>query len=183
MKAQSPPVLLNRRSPSPYHFATSAYDHGCLYHDRANTTMLSAAYSQLTVGLGCSVVRLMARHFPEWDVIVRADEVIEGQRTVDLGDRTEIDAEPNFVALDQRIKLGKMGRTTSYEERDQLQIQEARIIYQKKSAHTKCGISQFAAVASLTPRLYIDPDEVVRRRGGTHIVANGDQITKHASDR
>ena len=125
---------------------------------------------------------LMARHFPEGHEIVRAEEVIEGQRTLDLGNKTEIDANPAFTALNQRIKLGTLGRTTSYEEKDQLQLRECRIIYKRKPACTPGRSGQFAAIALLTPRLYVDPNEAVRHQPSTQTLAKVDPACKPASD-
>src|SRR5262249_35815300 len=48
---------------------------------------------------------LMARHFPEGYEIVRAEEVIEGERILDVGKKTEIETEPGFAALHQVLKL------------------------------------------------------------------------------
>jgi len=125
---------------------------------------------------------LMARHFPEGHEIVRAEEVTEGQRTLDIGKKSEFDAEPNFTALNQRIKLGKLGRTTSYAEKDQLQLRECRIVYKRKSAGTPGRSGQFAAVASLTPQLYVDPNEAIRHRPGAQALAKVDAASKRASD-
>ena len=125
---------------------------------------------------------LMARHFPEGHEIVRAEEVIEGQQTLDVGKKTEIDADPNFVALNQRIKLLKMGRTTSFEEKDQLQLRECRIIYKRKAAGTPGRSGQFTVVASLAPPLYVDPNDALRHRPATQAVAKTDVPAARASD-
>jgi hypothetical protein len=107
---------------------------------------------------------LMARHFPEGYEIVRAEEVIEGERTLDVGKRTELETEPGIAALHQVLKIGRLDRTTSYEQKDKLQVRECRIIYKRKlpGAHGKNG--QFALASSVAPPLYIDPNEVLRRQ-------------------
>jgi len=102
---------------------------------------------------------LMARHFPDGYEIVRAEEVNEGERILDLGNRTELVSEPALKAIGQLIQLGKVDRTTSFAEKDKLQARECRIIYKKKPAHTPGGPGQFAAVASLSPPLYLDPNQ------------------------
>lgn len=107
---------------------------------------------------------LMAQHFPEGYEIVRAEEVEQGQRTLDLGKKTELDTEPNLTALNQMIKLGKLARTTSFEERDSVQIRECRIIYKRKSAGTPGSSGQFTAMANLSPPFYIDPNELMRKQ-------------------
>jgi hypothetical protein len=127
---------------------------------------------------------LMARHFPEGYEIVRAEEVNEGERILDLGNRTELVAEPVFKALSQVIQLGKVDRTTSFEEKDKLQARECRIIYKKKPAQTPPGgPGRFAAVASLSPPLYIDPNEIVRRQIDPAILARANPSAKKATDR
>ena len=105
---------------------------------------------------------LMARHFPEGYEIVRAEEVVEGERTLDLSKKTEIESDPNLSALNQMIRLGKLARTKSVEEKDSVQIRECRIIYRKKEPGALRG--EFAAVASVTPEFYLDPNEPIRRQ-------------------
>lgn len=107
---------------------------------------------------------LMARHFPEGYEIVRAEEVNEGERILDVGKKVEIESEPNIAALNQMIKIGKLDRTTSFEEKDKLQVRECRIIYKKRTARPPGPSSPFAAVASLAPSLYIDPNEMARHQ-------------------
>jgi hypothetical protein len=107
---------------------------------------------------------LMKRHFPEGYEIVRAEEVNEGERIRDVGRRTEIETEPAVAVLNQIIRLGSLNRTTSFAEKDKLQVRECRIIYKKKSIHTAGRTGQFAAVTSLAPPLYIDPNEIMRHQ-------------------
>ena len=87
---------------------------------------------------------LMARHFPEGFEIVRAEEVNEGERILDLGRKTQIETDPKVAALNQMISLGSLNRTTSYEQKDKLQLRECRIIYRKKPLHTPGRSGQFA---------------------------------------
>ena len=75
---------------------------------------------------------LMARHFPEGYEIVRAEEVNEGERIRDVGRKTELETEPALAVLNQIIRLGSLNRTTSFAEKDKLQVRECRIIYKKK---------------------------------------------------
>ncbi len=125
---------------------------------------------------------LMDHHFPEGYEIVRAEEVVEGQRILDVGNRTEIDAAPILKASDQMIAVGKLGRTTLHEEKDQLQIRECRIIYRRKSAGTTGRPSQFAAVASLTPQLYVNPNEAICHQAGMRMLAKAAPVAKHATE-
>ena len=107
---------------------------------------------------------LMARHFPEGYEIVRAEEVNEGERIRDVGRKTELETEPAVAVLNQIIRLGSLNRTTSFAEKDKLQVRECRIIYKKKSIHTPGRTGQFASVTSLAPPLYIDPNEIMRHQ-------------------
>lgn len=105
---------------------------------------------------------LMARHFPAGYEIIRAEEVVEGQTTRERTRKTEIDADPNVLAMNQWVKLGKLGHTTSYDEKDQLQLRECRIIYRRKPLGAPGQSGQFAVATSLEPRLYVDPNEALR---------------------
>jgi len=115
--------------------------------------------------------RLMSRDFPEGYEIVRAEEVVEGQTTREITKKTEVDADPNFLAMNQRLKLGKLGRTTSYDEKDQLPLRECRIIYKKKPVGTSGRSGQFAMAASAAPPFYVDPNEAIRHPPRTPMLA------------
>jgi hypothetical protein len=125
---------------------------------------------------------LMTRHFPEGYEIVRAEEVAEGERILDVGRKTEFATEPNISALNQVIKLGKVDRTTSFEEKDKLQVRECRIIYKRKTHQGPGRPRQFATVTSLTPPLYIDPNEVMRRQICTEMLAKASAAAKKTGD-
>jgi hypothetical protein len=127
---------------------------------------------------------LMARHFPEGYEIVRAEEVNEGERILDLGKKTEVGAEPGFAALHQVFKLAKLDRTTSYEQKDKVQVRECRIIYKRKPPRTRGCSGHFASVATLAPPLYIDPNEILRRqiKANAELLANADVSVKKPAD-
>jgi len=125
---------------------------------------------------------LMSRHFPGGYEIVRAEEVNEGERLLDLGKKTEVETEPKLTALNQVFKLGKLDRTTSYEEKDKLQVRECRIIYRKKPVHSPGRTGQFAAMSSLTPRFYIDPNEMVRKELNAALLAKASAEKKPSND-
>ncbi len=93
-----------------------------------------------------------------------AEEVNEGERIRDIGRKTEIETEPAVAVLNQIIRLGSLNRTTSFAEKDKLQVRECRIIYKKKAIHTPGRTGQFASVTSLAPPLYIDPNEIMRHQ-------------------
>jgi hypothetical protein len=124
---------------------------------------------------------LMARHFPDGYEIVRAEEVNEGERTLDVGKKTQFETEPNLTALNQMIKLGKLDQTTSFEQKDKIQVRECRIIYKRKLRKSPEEIGQFAALNSLNPRFYIDPNEMVRRQN-EEMVAKNALAMKKTSD-
>lgn len=105
---------------------------------------------------------LMREHFPEGYEIVRAEEVVEGDRLLQTDKKAEIDTEPAFSAASQLIKIGKFASTRSVEQRDMVKILECRIIYKRKAPNGPTGVNGFAAVATLTPDLYLDPNQVMR---------------------
>ena len=124
---------------------------------------------------------LMARHFPDGYEIVRAEEVNEGERTLDVGRKTQFETEPNFTALNQMIKLGKLDQTTSFEQKDKIMVRECRIIYKRKTAASPVTMGQFASTSSINPRFYIDPNETVRRQNAEMIAKNAEAIAKNTA--
>ncbi len=106
---------------------------------------------------------LMARHFPEGYEIVRAEEVVEGERTLDTARKTELDSEPAVAALNQMIKVGKFAKSTSLDQKDLVKITESRILYRRRPDGAAPGHDGFTAVANLTPEFYIDPNDEVRK--------------------
>jgi hypothetical protein len=127
---------------------------------------------------------LMVRHFPEGFEIVRAEEVNEGERILDLGRKTQIETDPKVAALNQMISLGSLNRTTSYEQKDKLQLRECRIIYKKKPLHTPGRSGQFASASAVAPPLYIDPNEILRHQIKTsaEALAKADTSSKKTHD-
>jgi hypothetical protein len=128
--------------------------------------------------------KLMARHFPEGYEIVRAEEVIEGERTLDVGKRTELETEPGLAALHQVLKLGRLDRVTSVEQKDKLQVRECRIIYKRKPPCTHGRSGQFALASSTAPSLYIDPNDVLRRqiKKNEELLAKAESAPKKPGD-
>lgn len=105
---------------------------------------------------------LMREHFPEGYEIVRAEEVIEGDRLLQTDKKAEVNSEPTIAAASQLIKLGKITGSKSVEQRDMVKILESRIIYKRKPANGPSGVNGFAAVSSATPQFYLDPNQVMR---------------------
>jgi hypothetical protein len=107
---------------------------------------------------------LMDRHFPDGHEIVRAEEVVEGQRVLDKSKKSEIEADPAISALNQRLNFGRLAQTTSTQQKDSLPILESRIIYKRKTENGPKGVNGFSALTSLKPELYLDPNEMARCR-------------------
>ena len=114
---------------------------------------------------------LMIQHFPQGYEIVRAEEVVEGERTLDTARKIELDSEPALAALNQMIKVGKFARSTSLDQKDSVKITESRIIYRRKPNNATAGQDGFARIATLEPEFYIDPNQVVRKelKDGTYL--------------
>jgi hypothetical protein len=107
---------------------------------------------------------LMARHFPDGFEVVRAEEVVEGQRVLDKSRKSEIETDPSISALNQRITIGKIAQSMSTQQKDSLPILESRIIYKRKTPTGPKGVDGFSAVATLVPELYLDPNDMARCR-------------------
>jgi hypothetical protein len=107
---------------------------------------------------------LMIRHFPDGHEIVRAEEVVEGQRVLDKSKKSEFETDPAISALNQRINFGKIAQSTATMQKDSLPILESRIIYKRKTEKGSNGLNGFSSVATLVPKLYLDPNEMARCR-------------------
>lgn len=108
---------------------------------------------------------LMAQHFPDGFEIVRAEEVVEGSRTLTLNgvNSAQVEAE-SVIPL---IKLGKIGRTATRTQADNVKIKECRILYKRAGVEGEPIESGFAERSTLSPEPYIDPNAEARM----HIVA------------
>ncbi len=102
--------------------------------------------------------KLMVAHFPDGHEIIRAEEVIEGSRTLTVKGTKTAELTPQFPA--ELVKIAQLGRTDSRSQADTLKIKECRIIY-RKSLHREEG---FALLPNLTPTQYVDPNAVERRK-------------------
>lgn len=105
---------------------------------------------------------LMKEHFPTGYEIVRAEEVDAGSRTLTVNgtNTAELDA-GTFSPI---LKLGKLGRTATRIQADNVKIKECRILYKRAGTDVQPG---FAALATLNPEPYVDPNAESR----THVVA------------
>ena len=109
---------------------------------------------------------LMKEHFPEGHVIVRAEEVSEGSRTLKIEGSKTAEIDPHVPA--ELFKIAKLGRTSSRSQADVVKIKECRIIYRR--APKSDGL--FAEDVDLCPTHYLDPNEVERKEAfAPHAVA------------
>jgi hypothetical protein len=104
--------------------------------------------------------KLMTQHFPEGHEIVRAEEVVEGSRTLTIQGTNSAELLPQLPAA--VVALGKLGRSASRSQADQLKITECRIVY-RKSEHPTDHVS-YTQRPSLTPTRYVDPNDAERRK-------------------
>ena len=72
---------------------------------------------------------LMKAHFPDGYAIVRAEEVVEGSRTLVLDGKTTAEVAPGVAAHLGRIAT--VGRTKGRTQSDSVKIKECRILYRK----------------------------------------------------
>jgi hypothetical protein len=107
---------------------------------------------------------LMSHHFPGGYEIVRAEEVVEGQRVLDKSRKSEFETDPSLSALNQRINIGKIAQSMSTQQKDSLPILESRIIYKRRRLDGPQGANGFSTLATLIPELYLDPNEMARCR-------------------
>lgn len=108
---------------------------------------------------------LMAKHFPEGYEVVRAEEVVEGSRTLTVNGTNTAAVEAEGPA--SLVKVGKIGRTASRTQADNLKIKECRIVYKKAGRTTDEPGIGFAEESSLSPEPYVDPNAEARK----HVVA------------
>lgn len=108
---------------------------------------------------------LMNQHFPDGYEIVRAEEVVEGSRVLTLNGSNSAQVEAETVL--PLLKVGKIGRTASRTQADNLKIKECRILYKKVGVEGTPPEIGFADRATLQPEPYIDPNAEAR----THVVA------------
>lgn len=106
--------------------------------------------------------KLMDAHFPEGHEIVRAEEVVEGERTLTLEDSKSAEVLPQLPS--PLLNIAKIGRSESVTQADTLKIKECRIVYRRTGAPEKTN--GYASAAGLNPSRYIDPNEPERRKSG-----------------
>jgi hypothetical protein len=108
---------------------------------------------------------LMAQHFPEGYEIIRAEEVVEGSRTLVRDNGAAAQVSPELPAA--LLKVASLGVTSDRKESDSVKIMECRIIYKKADHRDGAKPSGFAAAPTLTPTYYVDPNAAEHRGGGS----------------
>ena len=103
--------------------------------------------------------KLMGAHFHEGYEIIRAEEVIEGDRTLKVEGSGSAELSPEISA--SLFKVVKLGHNASRSQADTVKIKECRIIY-RRTGLEKAPASTPAA--TVTPTWYVDPNAAERRK-------------------
>lgn len=104
---------------------------------------------------------LMQKHFPEGYEVVRAEEVVEGSRTLTINGSTAAEIQPGPSS--HLLAVGKLGRTTSRSQADSVKIKECRILYRKSEPLDPQSQREYAERAMWTPAPYLDPNAQDRK--------------------
>jgi hypothetical protein len=118
--------------------------------------------------------RLMAAHFPGGYQVVRAEEVVEGERTVKLEGSRTAEVAPQLPSIP--LNVAKLGGASSSSQSDVVKVKECRIIYRRAGGPEK---PRGYADASLTPTLYVDPNAAERRKANRDGKAPADRAGDH----
>jgi hypothetical protein len=127
---------------------------------------------------------LMAQHFPEGYEIIRAEEVVEGSRTLTVGKTGTTEITPQVAP--HLLALLKIGGTLTRSQADTLALHECRIIYKKADPHSASALGGFAPEPSLTPTCYLDPNKESKKQEKEPVKAaqaTSDQQPARARDR
>jgi hypothetical protein len=103
--------------------------------------------------------KLMNAHFPEGHEIVRAEEVIEGERTLKVEGSNSAEVSPQIS--NSLVKVLKLRHSASRTEAETVKVKECRIIYRRSGAAKPKG---YAEPATITPTAYVDPNAPERRK-------------------
>ena len=104
--------------------------------------------------------KLMDAHFPEGHEVVRAEEVVEGERTLTVEDSKTAEVGPQVPG--HLLDVAKLGRSESVTQADTVKIKECRIVYRRTAPTDKS--KGFASAAGLNPSRYLDPNETEHRK-------------------
>jgi hypothetical protein len=103
---------------------------------------------------------LMEKHFPQGHEIVRAEEVVEGERTTKSEGSNTAEVTPQLPA--DLLKVARLGHSESHSQSDTLKLKECRIIYRRSNPVARP--KEYAMAADLNPTKYIDPNDAERRK-------------------
>jgi hypothetical protein len=103
--------------------------------------------------------KLMDAHFPKGHEIVRAEEVIEGERTLKVEGSNSAEVAPQISK--SLLKVVKLGHSASRSQAETVKVKECRIIYRRADSAKPKG---YAGAATLTPNFYVDPNAAERRK-------------------
>jgi hypothetical protein len=104
--------------------------------------------------------KLMDAHFPNGHEIIRAEEVVEGERTLKTEGSNTAEVLPQLPA--DLIKVARLGHSESYSQSDTLKLKECRIIYRRTDTPSKP--KGYATAAGINPSEYIDPNAAERKK-------------------
>jgi hypothetical protein len=104
--------------------------------------------------------KLIERHFPQGHEIVRAEEVIEGERTTKSEGSNTAEVTPQLPAA--LLNVAKLGHSERHSQSDTLKLKECRIVYRRSDLVAKP--EGYARAADLNPARYIDPNDAERRK-------------------
>ncbi len=103
--------------------------------------------------------KLMDAHFAEGHEIVRAEEIIEGERTLKVEGSNSAEVSPQIST--SLLRVVKLGHSASRSEAETVKVKECRIIYRRAGSASPKG---YASASALTPTLYVDPNAAERRK-------------------
>jgi hypothetical protein len=116
--------------------------------------------------------KLMDAHFPEGHEIVRAEEVVEGERTLKVEGSNTAEVTPQLPAA--LLNVARIGHSESHSQADTLKLKECRIVYRRSGSPEKP--TGYAEAAGLNPARYIDPNDVERRKTEKESEKPGDRL-------
>jgi hypothetical protein len=127
---------------------------------------------------------LMAQHFPEGYEIVRAEEVVEGSRTLTTGKTGTTELSPQVTP--HLLALLKVGASMTRNQADTLALRECRIVYRKADPRSGPASGGFAPLSTLTPACYLDPAIEAKKNDKEPVKAahaTGEAPSERPSDR
>lgn len=116
---------------------------------------------------------LMKAHFPGGHEIVRAEEVVEGTRTLTVQGTNTAEVLPSLpTAL---LSFGRLGRSSTRSQADRLKLKECRIVYRRSGNQE--GPAIYSPLATLTPTRYVDPNDVEHNK--PHEPEEKERVAEH----